>query len=222
MKDVVRAIVYDLDNTLIATNEYVQQHMIETTDAVLGEEKRRELLPVERIRTVQARNLPFERIFEDLFGEEQGKVILAAYRETAPDKPYFATPGGVETVTYFNARGVSQGILTNRTKMARVRLDQAGYGDFDYIFSPASKEVRKPDPRAFDPVMAELSKKGIPAGETMSIGDHTTDYLAAKRAGIGFCAVLTGLTPAIEFERQGLETDNIVENLEELLESMKG
>ncbi|MFH1333260.1 MAG: HAD-IA family hydrolase [archaeon] len=217
MNSKIKAIVYDFDNTLVATNEYVLQHLIETSNRVLGAEQTQTLARTSYVKEIQSKNLPFEEIFTTIFGEETGSKVLAEYRATAKDKPFFATNGGISLVNHFKTKGVYQGILTNRTNMLPERLAQAEYPALDFLLTPSSKEHRKPSPRAFDAVLEELAQKGISKEEVLSIGDHTDDYLSAKAAGIKFVAVLTGETTKEEFVKKGLEENRIVKNLQEII-----
>lgn len=217
----IRAVVYDFDNTLVATNEYVLQHLLETSEKLYGAEKTKDLAPIRYVKLVQSKNLPFEDMFTTIFGKQKGPEVLAAYRATAKDKPFWANKGGVELVNYCKQQGICQGILTNRTNMLPERLAQAGYPSLDFLLTPPSAEYRKPSPKAFDAVLEELAKKGIGKEETLSIGDHTDDYLSAKAAGIRFIGVLTGETTKEEFISAGLDQELILSNLEEAIRLIK-
>jgi len=209
----ISAVVYDFDNTLVATDEYVRQHIIETAERVLGKEEASKIMVLDKLKAVQKANTPFEVIFTTTFGEELGKRILAAYRETAVHKPYFSSIGGVSLVNALKERSVLQGILTNRTRMVEERLSQAGYPKLDFILTPPSDDLRKPNPRSFDRVIEFLQQKGVERKNCVSIGDHTDDYLAASGAGLRFIGVLTGLTTREDFLAKGLERQFIAENL---------
>ncbi|MFC1741816.1 adenylosuccinate synthase, partial [Nanoarchaeota archaeon] len=223
-----KAIIYDMDNTLVATDEYVFRLLKKTAQTV----SRFTTFPIptdDRIRAVQAKNLPFEDIFDNLFpdpkdyiGDEPlAKVILAKYRETAKTLPYIAADGGIELFDQMDKKGTFQVVVTNRVKMASTRLNQAGYPKIDYIFSPETKEERKPNPKAYKLVLKTMQDKGITPDDILSIGDHTDDYLASKRAGLDFVAVLTGGTSKEEFETAGLDKSRIVDSLAEVKGLMK-
>lgn len=204
-----KAIIYDMDNTLVATDAYVQEHLLATVQQL-------NFLNIspKTIAEIQKKNLPFEEIFKELFQDKAG-LVLEKYRETAPTKPYFATPGAVELTTKLNEMKVVQGILTNRTKMAAERLSQAGFSAFSFVLSPLP-EFRKPHPQAFEPALQWLAAQGITKNEILTFGDHLDDYLSAKAAGIDFYAVLTGQTTKEDFLAEGLAEEKIFGNLRQL------
>jgi len=117
-------------------------------------------------------------------------------------------------------KGIIQGIVTNRVLMARYRLDQAGYADFEFICQPESKEQRKPSPLSLKLALDHLYVKNIHNSEIVSVGDHPDDYLAAKSAGINFIAVLTGESKKEDFTQFGLDEDKIISHLGELKEKL--
>jgi len=183
----------------------------------------------EEIKNVQKKNLPFEDIFVSLFPNPGGyiqdeplsSIILAKYREDAKEMPYSPTISGTEIVSEMAAKGIVQGIVTNRVRMARHRLDQAGYGEFAFIVQPEEKEHRKPSPLCLNPALDYLQEKGISTKEIISVGDHPDDYLAARDAGISFIAVLTGESRKEDFVELGLDENKVINNLEELKEKVK-
>lgn len=204
-----KAIIYDLDNTLVATDAYVQEHLLETIQ-LLG-------LPgvsSSLIAQVQKRNLPFEDLFKELFSDK-AELVLSEYRKTAVSKPYFSTKGAADLVKKFQEQNLVQGVLTNRTKLAAERLGQAGFSSFAFILSPAP-EFRKPHPQAFSPAIQWLNDHGIKLNEAITFGDHLDDYLSAKSAGIDFCALLTGQTTREEFVSAGLPENKIFEDMGQL------
>jgi HAD superfamily hydrolase (TIGR01549 family) len=210
-----KAVIYDMDNTLVATDLYVHEHLVQTLKSLDMQDD----ISKEEITSVQRQNLSFEEMFKALF-EEDWEKVLAEYRKTAPSKPYFATEGAVSLVNDLKAHNLLQGILTNRTRMAEERLAQAGFPKFDFIFSPPSEELRKPNPKAFDSAMAWLKEKEIGKKEIFTIGDHIHDYKAAKELGLDFFAVLTGQTSREEFISEGLRAGLIFKDMESLSRSL--
>jgi adenylosuccinate synthase len=215
-----RAIIYDMDNTLIASHRFALLMLKRTMDKVskVVEFKRPS---DEEIAAVQKRNPNFEKMFDELFpdpesyfGEEPfSRLMLAKYREDAYKFDMGATKEGVNTFNLMARQGLVQVIVTNRTKMASLRLQQAGYPEVERIFSPPSDAEKKPSPKAFEPALNHLNSLGIAKDEVLSIGDHPDDYLASKSAGIDFVAVLTGLNTKEEFESLGLDKGRIIENI---------
>ena len=71
---------------------------------------------------------------------------------------------------------------------------------FKYIHSAESSKYHKPDPRVFDDILDYFK---ISPEEVIYIGDQIKDYEAAKKKGIRFIAVTTGVNTAKEFENLG-------------------
>ncbi len=220
-----RAVIYDLDNTLLATDAYVRLLLKRTAELVARFIRFRVPSDAEIIE-VQKKNLPFEEMFDLLFptpdnylgSEPLAKLILSKYREAAKNIGYSATPNGIATFKTLENKGVVQMIVTNRSNMAQERLKQAGYPENYFIFSPDSKEQRKPSPEAFKTALLTLESRGIRKEEILSVGDHTDDFLASKAAGLDFAAVLTGSTTKKDFEAAGLSKEKMLPDLELLSE----
>lgn len=225
-----KAVIYDLDNTLLSTNTFVFE-LIKKTAQEVAKNISFEIPSDSFIKSIQKENLPFEEIFTKLFpnpigyynAEPLANLILARYRSTAKDLHFESTPQGNNVVKQLKQEGIIQGIVTNRVKMAQERLNQAGYiVPFEFLTAPQREEDRKPNPAVFREPFEILKIKGIGIKEIVSVGDHLDDFAACKNAGIRFCAVLTGLTTKEEFLAQGLETKDIFENLEQFKQSIFG
>lgn len=216
----IRAILYDIDNTLTASFPYTLKLLQELMFFF------NVFVPAERIRDLHARNIPFEEIFPILFPNPQEHIqdipfcdiVLAEYRKRAKDIPYTATPRGAETCSQLTSKGMIQGAVTNRLLLSKERLTQAGYdiNAFAFILAPAMPECRKPSPLAFNEALKLLEERGILKHEIAYVGDHLDDFFSARDAGLGFFAVLTGLTTRDDFLQAGLAGENILEDMGEL------
>lgn len=217
----VKAIIFDIDNTLIATDKFVIDNIKKTATRLRACGMFDIRMPIdEEIIRVQAKNLPFEEIFQELFPGEKNEqnlweVVLAKYREHAPNEPYEATPGAVQAVQKLIDMGFVVGLVTNRFKMIEDRLTQAGFdtNNFSFMCTPPAKEFSKPHPRAFEEAIEILQTKGIQSEQTIMFGDHPDDYYSSFYQNIKFVAVLQGRTTREDFRKIKLEDNLIVENL---------
>jgi phosphoglycolate phosphatase/pyrophosphatase PpaX len=110
-------------------------------------------------------------------------------------------------------------ILTKRSRtFLDLRLAQSGIylSAIKKIFTSEEMAFQKPDPRAFDvlePHLGEFKRE-----EVLYVGDHLGDMQAAHGAGLKFVAVLTGYFTRKEFREQGLNEDNIIDDVSKLPE----
>ena len=217
----IKAITWDFDNTLVNSNEAFREHLSRTCNRLYLAGKLDRIPTTEEVIAVQRLNLNMETTFDELFGRE-GKEVLLDYRTDSYTSLRFKeTPCGNKAVLNFALKGLKQGILTNRLNYLKERLKEAGYilDNFSFYFVPENG-IFKPNPKAFAPVEKFYASHGIDLKDTVYIGDHPHDYLAAKERRINFYANLTGLHSREEFLDLGLEEEKIVNNLGELITAL--
>lgn len=206
--------IIDFDNTLVKTNSFVKAHILKTCI-------RLNVNPPENteIENVLRENLPFELIFERLFGA-QGGEILATYREDAMNTHYKPTDGGIEFVRDVLARNINIVIVSNRIRKLEKRLTQAGYNP-DWISAIITPDFPKPDKNAYHTALEILDNNGAERERIYIIGDSTDDFLSCPNDLKGnFFAVLSGPNTAKHFEKVGLNKKQMVKSPKELLERM--
>lgn len=216
----IKAVIFDVDNTLLATDKFVVGGIKKTVQR-LNEFGMPTNLPTDEvIFAVQAKNLPFEDFFKELFvGEMHGRnlweVVLENYRAHALNEKYETTEGALEAVKTLLDAGVVVGLVTNRTKLLVERLVQAGFDPkaFVFICIPPAPEFAKPHPRAFEEALKQLLVWGIYADQTVMFGDHIDDYYSSFYQNINFVGVLQGQITKESFVKAGLENNLIFDNL---------
>ena len=67
---------------------------------------------------------------------------------------------------------------------------------FDFVIGPDQVPRPKPDPAG---ILRTLEVTGLDKGEVLYCGDTVIDAQAGRNAGVDFCAVLNGTTPAQDF-----------------------
>ena len=212
----VRALVFDLDGTLIDSG----LDLALSVNATL-EHMGRAPLPHERIYGYVGKGA--SRLIEQALGPgaaatecEQGLAhFLAYYREHMLDN----------TVTYPGVReglaaleGLPMAVLTNKP----VRFSEAivqGLGlskYFRFVYGGNSFQTKKPDPYGMEVLLREFA---VAPQEAMIVGDSEVDVLTARNAGTWACGVTYGL---------GLERlaeyppDLLLDSLEELPRHLNG
>jgi len=208
----IKAIIFDIDNTLLASNAFVIEHLERTIMKMNQTGAWSLTMPTaEAIKSVQAQNKSFEEFFQLLFpGEKDGKalfeLILEAYRADAMSWPIPSTTGALLAIQTLYEQGVFIGLVTNRTRFMQERLTQSGFNINQFLFmsSPASPEMKKPHPKSLDEAVSILQTRRIHPDEMVMVGDHSDDFFAAQSRQISFLAVLQGETSKEQFLSLGL------------------
>jgi len=216
----VKAVVFDLDGTLIASNHDYDE-MARRVKLILGEvgvptdalsqQGRIWEIIQEGVRSLQELDLPPERI-KDILGridEALNEVEVSSVGSVE------LKPGATELLEHLRDRGIKIGIATRscgeyaRRSMEVSRL--AGY--FYVVLARDEVEFPKPDPRHLLQIVEELDASPESA---VFVGDTETDQRTARAAGIPFIGV-----PSNESWRkrmEGKEGSVLVSTLSEIME----
>ncbi|GAA1394326.1 HAD-IA family hydrolase [Luteococcus peritonei] len=189
-----RAVLFDLDDTLVATREVKWEHHRFVAREHYGIDLDDETL---------ARH----------WGEPFGMMLGHLYRDAASTEEMVATnhasahlypkttrPGAVELVTDLLDAGIPVGVVTSTlSQPAADDLRRCGF-PVDRLFTVQGADrspVHKPDPAVFTAALDTLRCLGI---ERVSyVGDAVMDAQAAAGAGLDFVAVTTGMVTAEAF-----------------------
>lgn len=197
MKPQYKAVLFDLDGTLIDTNELI----IQTFQTVLderfpGKYSRETILPFlgptlrETFTTINPDNV--EQLIEE----------YRTWNIANHDHMVEAFPGVVETIKQLSASDVKLAIVsTKRRDMVMRALNVMGIMEyFDTIIGLDDVTHAKPDP---EPVRLALSHLNISPQEALMVGDNFHDIIAARAAGVDSVAVawsIKGLDYLLAFE----------------------
>jgi phosphoglycolate phosphatase len=177
----VKALVFDLDGTLIDS----KQDLVQSVNATLREIGRAEL-PAELVASYVGSGAPV------LIRRALGATAAAEEQETALNfflKHYAAHeldntkeyPGVRQALQQL--RGVPMAVLTNKPVNISVRilegLQLAHY--FRAIYGGNSFASKKPDPLGAHTILKEL---GVPSAESVMVGDSEVDVQTARNAGM--------------------------------------
>lgn len=193
----IKAVIFDVDNTLLATNRAIVKGVRMAVARLNEIEKIPITLPNdEMIAAAVRKNLAFENIFielfpGELFGTPKATYVLENYRTHAAELIYEPISGAIQTVSQLVASGIVVGLVTNRVALLENRLTEAGFDIslFAFICSPAHSNFSKPHPQAFDDAIAHVAARGIKTAETLMCGDHIDDYYSAHARDLEFVAI---------------------------------
>lgn len=97
-----------------------------------------------------------------------------------------------------HGRGVKLAVVSSKPSYILTEILKAReiFGLFDFVIGPDQVPRPKPDPAG---ILRALEVTGLDVGEVLYCGDTVIDAQAGQRAGVDFCAVLNGTTPAGDF-----------------------
>ncbi|MFS0783623.1 pyrophosphatase PpaX [Bacillus sp. 1P06AnD] len=177
MKTNITTILFDLDGTLINTNELIIASFLHTLDYYYpGQYKREDVLSFI--------GPPLYDSFHSISPEKTEEMVLR-YRQFNMENHDLLIreyEGVYEAVHSLKEAGFKLGLVT--TKVRRVALKGLEFGRLDQMFDAivTIDDVKhaKPDP---EPIHKALSLLHSLPEETMMVGDNHHDILAAKNAG---------------------------------------
>lgn len=180
----IKAVLFDLDGTLLDTNELIYNSFDKTFKEKLGIELKKEEI-------LDFFGRPLKEPFMRHAIEENVDDLVAyyrAYNEGIHDKMCFAFDGVKELLTNLKKKKIKIGIVTSKREELAVRgMKIAEIYDFmDVIITPESTTLHKPNP---EPALKACSELGIEPNETIMVGDSYYDIYCGKSAGCKTCAV---------------------------------
>jgi phosphoglycolate phosphatase len=193
LAEVLNAVIFDLDGTLVDT-PYV---IVQTALAAL-EERGCAGPTAEAIRATIG--LPLTIAFSGLLGlpEAHGNVqgCVAGYRRlwrerVVPRSKEFLYPGVAEGIAQLHQSGLRLGVATSKAQAGAVaQLEAAGIAQyFEAIAGYDAVSRPKPEP---DLALHVLGKLGVAPEAAVLVGDTTHDLLMARAAGLRAIAVTYG------------------------------
>ena len=182
----VRALLFDLDGTLIDTVALILTSFRYATNEVLGAPLPDEVL----MRNV---GVPLAVQMRE-FAPDHADELLRVYREHNSgihDEMVAEYPGTHATLEALAAQGFPMGVVTSKgTPMARRGLDAFDLGRFfEVLVTSDDVDVYKPEPY---PLIYAAELMGVRADECLYLGDSPHDMSAAIAAGAVSVAALWG------------------------------
>lgn len=182
----IKTILFDLDGTLIETPKIILSTFQELFD---------QYIPDVDLTDALLSSFLGQTLFKtfETYVDDQKKVdeLVAIYRKISEDKINLglsAYPGAKEVLMYLRKKGIRVGVVTSKLRtVATEHLVKTHL--FDYIEGLIGYEDvinHKPDP---EPILKGIAYFNSEKEETLYVGDHENDIIAAKKAGILTCAV---------------------------------
>ena len=215
---VLKSVTFDLDGTLLDTIA----DLAAACDAMLVE-LGRSPLGVERVRRFVGKGMAVlvERCLTAVDGRAPDAGLQAA--AVASFRHHYAGINGREAVEYpgvragleaFRALGLPLGVVTNKpaafTGPLLARMGIAGY--FGATVSGDTLPEKKPHPA---PLFHACELLGVPAVESLMIGDSANDAEAARAAGMPVLLVTYGYSEGVAVD--SIDCDGLLSSLVDAL-----
>ncbi|MCP8617633.1 pyrophosphatase PpaX [Salirhabdus salicampi] len=173
----IRTILFDLDETLIDTNELIISSFEHTLQHFRPNEFKREDI-------LQFIGPPLADTFKQVAPDKIDDMIEVYRAHNLEHHDELVTPfdGVVDTIKQLKEEGYQLGIVTTKIKSTAIRgLEVTGLAPyFNVIIGLDDVTNAKPDP---EPVNKGMAAFGAKPEETMMIGDNHHDILSGQNAG---------------------------------------
>ncbi len=205
-----RAVVFDLDGTVVDSVELIIISFQHAIREVLGREISRE----ESITWV-GRPLREQMV---LFSPEHADELVAVYREfnhREHDRMLKLYDGILDLLEALQNSGVRLGLVTSKSRYTtQMAFDLTGIESFfDATVCADESSGNKPSP---EPILACLEMLGVSADNAAYVGDSPSDIQAALAALVYAVAVTWGVFDAVTLEAE--KPDALVHTIPELAE----
>jgi pyrophosphatase PpaX len=216
-----RAVLFDLDGTLIDTTDLILRCFGHSWRTVCGLEHARESLIATfgiPLGEAMRRLMSGSQNFDDAMDEGLIERLLMEYRSfNVANHDQLALPfnGARQVLEKLRERGYLIGVVTSKGRELACRglklcsLD----GLIDAAVFLEDTQTHKPNP---EPILAALEKLNASANDAAYVGDSSHDLIAGRRAGVRTVAALWGPFPRAELESQ--RPDHLAQSIDELLE----
>ncbi len=181
----IRAVLFDLDGTLVNTWALYLESYLRTLEPYAGRrlslDELRALHPSSEMRALHSL-VPAEEV-------PQAHATLLEHYRTLHDELFAGVyPGVAAMLDGLRQKGLPLGIVTGKSRGAwDITREQSGLGDFAVFVGDDDVAEAKPSPEG---LRLALRRLNLPADDALYVGDAIPDATAARDAGVRFAAAL--------------------------------
>ena len=188
----IRAVLFDLDGTLVATRRLYLEAFADALEPVLGRRPGHDEMMALRPRAEI-------RFLRELGGEAAHAIVMErfyrSYQRRHDGDFQGIYPGVLEMLVSLRSLELPLGLVTGKSRRSwGVTGPRVGLGPFPVAVFDDDVPRSKPDPSGLQAAILALSQRGMvdleAPGEVLYVGDSSTDLEAAAAAGVRPGAVL--------------------------------
>lgn len=185
----INCVLFDLDGTLIDTNQLIIDSFQYTLKRHIG-------IDVPAAEIILTFGRPLADILEEYCFDKAADMLQTyrEYNESRHDTTTKLIPGVKETLSQLKSAGVILGVVTGKRRQLALRgLRLFGLDAYmQVIVTPEDTTEHKPHPA---PVLKALELLGEQPDHTVMVGDSTLDLACARAAGTYTAAVGWSVAP---------------------------
>lgn len=189
MPNAVKAVLFDLDGTLLDTHDLILASFRHATSEVLGRSFPDEVLMQKVGQPLATQMWDFT---DDAAVHEQLLTTYRTFNHAAHDECVRAFEGVAEALAELHERGLRMGVVTSKMHALAMRgIEICGLADYiECLVAPDDFPAHKPDP---GPVAYGCELLGLQPSECLYVGDSPFDIQAGNGAGCATVAVTWGM-----------------------------
>ncbi len=207
----IKAIIFDVDDTLIDFSRLATNIHIKVA-------KKLKIKIPDKNKLNRLWGKTWENIAKKVWPKENPKKIKKEIFKEYKKINFKPFPGAVNTIKKLKNKYIL-GTVTSKPKpilISQFKEAKIPYLYFKFQYAAEDTKYNKPNPKVFSKALKRL--KNIKKNEILYVGDSIYDYIASKKAGFKFIAVLTGHYSKKEFLNARVKTKNILSSVKHLPE----
>lgn len=205
----MRTVLFDLDGTIVNTNELIIKTFMHVIDKHLDK-------PYTREQIIPYMGMTLEEQLQIFSGKEEVSHLVKEYRtynNEHHDELVQEFPHVLEVIRALHEKGIKLGVVTTKIRHTAMRaLELFGLRPYmDVIITV--EDVQHPKPHA-EPILTAISQLNADPASTLMVGDSAADLLSAHAAGVRSAAVAWSLKGTKELQKY--DPDYILNDMTDL------
>lgn len=210
----IKAVLFDLDGTLINTNKLILESFKHTFRTQLNME-------MEDEKIVKFFGEPLKKSLSSVDPNNVEMLVDAFHKFNSANHDILAEKyeGTIETIKALKERGIKVSIVTSKRRIMTERSLKLikVYDLMDVIVTPEDTDKHKPNG---DPALLACQRLGVSPGEALMVGDSIYDVKCGKNAGSKTCIVTYSFFSVEELLKEN--PDYVIDKLWELINIIEG